>query len=97
MQILDDHATNTGLIGFDDSKNQIIFSIIKKDIVNISLFNRNGEKIFNLLNEKLSPGVYGVRVNMNKLLPGKYFYKFTTPQFSEMNSFLISTSSLLMD
>ncbi len=90
LEILDNIVIANELFEFDLKNSRIKFSIIENEIVNLTLFNQNGDKIFNLLNEELEPGNYGLKLNLNKLQPNKYFYKITTPTFSDMQSFINS-------
>ena len=81
-------ALENKLFDYDSNDIRIKFSIAEGEIVNLSLFNQDGEKISNLLNEELDSGIYAVKVNFEKLQKGKYFYKLTTPLFSDMKSFI---------
>ena len=78
---------DTGSIAITD-KTRIKFSIEKTEIVRLSLFDQNGEKILNLINEELKHGTYAVCLNYERLQEGKYYYKLTTPSFSDMKSFV---------
>ncbi|MCK5032751.1 MAG: family 10 glycosylhydrolase, partial [Calditrichia bacterium] len=92
LEIYNDLATENNLFHSDsiitDNKTRIKFSLVNQEIVNLSLFDQNGEKIYNLLNEELMPGTYGVLVILDKLHYSKYYYKLTTPTFSEMKTFI---------
>jgi uncharacterized lipoprotein YddW (UPF0748 family) len=95
LEIYSEFANENRLFDLDSviikNRTRIRFSLAEKEIVNLSLFNHNGEKIFNLLNEELKPGIYGVLLDYDKLHVGKYYYKFTTPSLSEMKSFFKSS------
>jgi len=88
LEIIRKKTTENKLYNLDSSSARINFSITKKEIVNLSLFNQNGEIISNLLNEELQAGTYSVLLKSN-LNSGKYFYKLTTQSFSDMKSFII--------
>jgi uncharacterized lipoprotein YddW (UPF0748 family) len=70
---------------------KIKFSLEKTEMVSLSLFNQNGEKILNLINEELNHGTYVVRLNYENLQTGQYHYKLTTALFSDMKSFVKNT------
>ena len=93
LEILTSNAAENILFDLDsmsiDNKTRVKFSVIKNELTNVSLFNHNGEKISNLLNEELKPGTYSVKLNTENLQTGRYFYKLTTPSFSDMKSFVI--------
>lgn len=88
LEIVSDIAHHFHLFEYDTLKNNIKFSIAENDIVKISIFNQNGDKLYNLVNENLTIGLYNVKVNYSALKSGKYYFKITTPKFSEMKSFL---------
>jgi O-glycosyl hydrolase len=87
LEIIKELATENKMSEFKLNSSKIIFSIVKNEIVNLSLFNQNGEKISNLLNEELKSGEFSIKVNFKILPPGRYFYKLTTPSYSAMKSF----------
>jgi len=87
LEIIGKIATENKLYELDSGNTSIKFSIIDKEILNLSLFNQNGEKVSNLLNEELQSGTYKILLNF-KLTSGKYFYKLTTQSFSDMKSFI---------
>jgi uncharacterized lipoprotein YddW (UPF0748 family) len=93
VQTYNEFVAETKLFNLDSiiikNENRIKFSLANQEIVMLSLFDQNGEKISNLLNEELESGVYGVLINYYELSPGKYFFKLTTPSFSEMKSFVL--------
>ena len=87
LEIIQELTTENKLYELDLKSSRIIFTIAKNEIVNFALFNQNGEKISNLLNEKLKPGKFSIKMNFDKLQTGRYFFKLTTPSYSEMKSF----------
>ena len=87
LEIIREWTDEYKLYDLDLVSTKIKFSLADEEIANLSLFNQNGEKILNLLNEKLNSGVFAMKVNLEMLKPGVYFYKLTTQSFSKMKSF----------
>lgn len=56
---------------------------VKSQMSNVELevYNASGKRVDILVNEKLSPGSYGVEFNGSNLSTGVYFYRVTTKGF----------------
>lgn len=55
------------------------FELIETGITQINLFNQNGEKVKELINLELEPGVYNSTFDIQKLNQGVYFINLQTP------------------
>ncbi len=67
----------------------IQFSLPKKSLVTIKLFNVIGNELAVILNEELLPGVHKVVVDGGQLLSGVYFYQMQTEKFTEVRKLII--------
>ena len=72
----------------------IRFSVAKTQNVQISIYNVRGQLVKNLLDEDLSPGNheiiwYGTDNNGRNVSSGVYFYRFSTPENSQVNRMLL--------
>ncbi len=86
--------TKTQLFDLDTisvfNNQRIKFSISQKERVKLTLFDQNGKVVSNFLEEEMLPGLYGAKLKLNEYKNSKYYYKLTTPAFSEMKSFTTS-------
>ena len=55
----------------------IKFSIPKSGLVNLTVFNSNGQQILTLINENLNTGTYNYNFNGSGLNSGVYFYRMS--------------------
>jgi hypothetical protein len=78
------HNTPTG---FELSQNypnpfnpttSITFNINKSDIIRLDVFNINGRRVAEVINEFKAPGLYHVEFDATNLNSGLYFYKLST-------------------
>ena len=56
----------------------IKYSLPEKSFVNISLYDIKGEKVSELVNEKMEKGIYSVMFNGDNLATGVYLYRIVT-------------------
>ncbi len=56
----------------------IKYSLPEKSFVNISLYNINGEKVSELVNEQKEKGIYNIRFNRDNLATGVFLYRMVT-------------------
>jgi len=59
------------------------------DIVILKIFDVLGREIAILVNEQLNPGTYEVEWNASNYPGGVYFYKLTTPEFTETRKMVL--------
>jgi hypothetical protein len=57
--------------------------------VKLVVFDMPGREIETLVNEKQSPGTYGVNWNASQYPSGVYFYKLTTDGFSQTKKMVL--------
>lgn len=68
----------------------ITYSIPKKSIVNLKIYNVLGQEIASLINNELKqPGFYNVRFDASNLPSGLYLYKLTAGDYSEVKKMLL--------
>ena len=58
--------------------------------VSIKVYNVLGNEVAVLVEQDLSSGIYSVEFDASKLASGLYFYKFTTPHFSQVRKMFLS-------
>ncbi|MBI2428439.1 MAG: T9SS type A sorting domain-containing protein [Ignavibacteriales bacterium] len=63
----------------------ISFTIQVSGFTSLKIYDMIGKEIYTLLNEKLEPGEYRCRFSAAQLPSGIYFYRLTTPTFSQTN------------
>ena len=73
---------------FNPSTN-IKFEINKKSFVRLSIYNIRGEEITVLVNNELNEGIYNILFEPVGLASGIYFYRLTTPQYTESKRMLL--------
>ncbi len=94
----------TGIAGFDvpdsyrlfqnypnpfNPTTHIAFSLPEEARVKIELFNANGQKVTTLLDGKKRAGFYELRVEMQHLPSGIYFYRMTTPSYRSTRKMIL--------
>ncbi|MFZ1282171.1 MAG: T9SS type A sorting domain-containing protein, partial [Ignavibacteriaceae bacterium] len=57
--------------------------------ITLAIYDILGRKIATLLNEEIIPGYYEVEFNSSNLSSGIYFYKLSTPNYSETKSMVL--------
>jgi hypothetical protein len=55
----------------------INFGLLEKSKTTLDVYNILGENVLNVVNENLEPGFYNVKINMDDLASGMYFYRLT--------------------
>lgn len=68
----------------------IIFSIPKKSLVSLAVFDSSGREVSKLLSETLNPGNYSYQWNTEKLLAGTYFFRLVADSFAETKKIVLS-------
>ena len=61
----------------------------EEGFVTLIVYDILGRKIATLLNEEINPGYYEVTFNGSNLSSGTYFYKLSTPNYSETKSMVL--------
>ncbi len=61
----------------------------EEGFVTLIVYDILGSKIATLLNEEMNPGFYEVEFNGSNLSSGTYFYKLSTPNYSETKSMVL--------
>lgn len=67
----------------------ILFSLPKGAPTRIVVYNSLGQEVETLLDEYCPPGEHEVEFNAQSLATGVYFYRLTTPQYSETRKLLL--------
>jgi len=67
---------------------EIIFGLKKECFVQLNIFNSIGEKINNIVNKRMRPGIHKVHFNANGLASGIYYYRISTDEFSSVKKML---------
>lgn len=68
---------------------EISFDVPKESRVKLSVYNALGQKVADLLNEKLSAGTHRVRFDGSKLTSGIYFYKMQSAGFTSIKKMIL--------
>ncbi len=68
---------------------QISFFLPEKNQVSLAIFNSLGEKIVELVNQKLSQGKHVVQFNATDLSSGVYFYRLRAGRFSQVKKMIL--------
>ena len=61
----------------------------EEGFVTLVVYDILGSKIVTLLNEEINPGFYEIEFDGSKLSSGIYFYKLSTPNYSETKSMVL--------
>ncbi|MEJ5261803.1 MAG: Type 1 glutamine amidotransferase-like domain-containing protein [Ignavibacterium sp.] len=57
--------------------------------ISLTVYDIVGQKIIALLSENLSPGLYEIEFDASELSSGIYFYRLSTPNYSETKSMIL--------
>ncbi len=68
---------------------EISFDIPKESNVRLSVYNSLGQKVADLVNEKLSAGTHRVKFDGSKLASGIYFYKMESGGFTDIKKMIL--------
>ncbi len=68
---------------------EISFDIPKESRVKLSVYNALGQKVADLLNEKLSAGTHRIRFDGSNLTSGIYFYKMQSAGFTAIRKMIL--------
>jgi len=68
---------------------KIKFAVVNAGFVRLTIYNSLGQKITDLVNEKLSPGVYESNWNASDFSSGVYFYRLETENFTQTKQMLL--------
>ncbi|MDP1622754.1 MAG: FG-GAP-like repeat-containing protein [Bacteroidales bacterium] len=66
------------------------YSIPRKEMVSMKVYNIHGEEITTLLNEEKQPGSYEASLDLTNLSDGLYYYRLKTREFSMTRKMVIS-------
>jgi hypothetical protein len=66
----------------------INFSLPVSSNVNLAIYDLLGEKIIEVVNSELAPGVYRKNINMNLYSSGVYFYRLKTNNFTDIKKMI---------
>ena len=89
---------NPEVEGFELSQNypnpfnpttQIRYTLPQATFVRVEVFNNAGQKIADLVAQKQPAGYHVVTFDASELSSGVYFYKLTTPSFSQTKKMLL--------
>lgn len=67
----------------------ISYILPKASFVKLEIFNSLGQKVEQLVSEQQSAGKYVINFDASNMSSGTYFYKLTTPSFSETKKMLL--------
>ena len=67
----------------------IRFQLPKESKVVIKVYNILGSEVIELLNEQKGPGIYEIDFNASNLPSGVYFYKISTPEYSNTKKMIV--------
>ncbi|MBN8572182.1 MAG: T9SS type A sorting domain-containing protein, partial [Ignavibacteria bacterium] len=68
---------------------KIRFELPKSSFISLKVYNSSGKEVDELINGKLSAGIFEETFNASKLSSGVYFYKLTTDEFVETKKMLL--------
>ncbi len=68
---------------------EISFDVPKESTVKLSVYNTLGQKVADLLNEKLSAGTHRVKFDGSNLTSGIYFYKMQSAGFTSIKKMIL--------
>ncbi|NOZ62117.1 MAG: T9SS type A sorting domain-containing protein, partial [Calditrichaeota bacterium] len=72
-----------------NSITQISFFLPEKELVSLEIFNALGEKVAELVDEKLSSGRHVFRFDASGLSSGVYFYRFCAGHFQQVKKMIL--------
>ncbi len=67
----------------------ISFSLPQSENVKLIVYNAIGDQVESLLNEFMSSGTHNITFNANNLASGIYYYRVSTPNFSEIKKMVL--------
>jgi len=70
-------------------KTLIRFSIPEKQFVTLSIYNSLGQKISDLLNKEMEPGIHQIEFDGTKFSSGVYYYKLMAGSFNQIKKFIL--------
>lgn len=68
---------------------KISFSILEPGFTNLSVYNLLGQKVTQLVNERLASGTYTVNLSAENLPSGVYFYRIESGKYSQIKKMQI--------
>ncbi|MHB2148070.1 YCF48-related protein [Calditrichota bacterium LG25] len=67
----------------------IEFSLKKAGQTTLTIYNIAGQKVATVINKKLNPGAYKVKINASKFASGVYFYELKSGNFKAIRKMLL--------
>jgi hypothetical protein len=67
----------------------IKFTLPEQSSVKLEVYNILGERIAQLLNTEMEPGIHQVEFNAGDFVSGTYFYTFTAEEFMETKKMML--------
>lgn len=68
---------------------QIRFTVARSEMVTIDIFNMLGQRVENLINKRLEPGVYEIQFRAKNIASGLYFYRLSAGQFTKVQKMIL--------
>lgn len=68
----------------------INYSIADDGLVQLSVYNLLGQEVISLVNEYKEAGSYTINMDASSLTSGAYFYKLTTPMYTQTKKMLLT-------
>ncbi|HZY10441.1 MAG TPA: T9SS type A sorting domain-containing protein, partial [Bacteroidota bacterium] len=68
----------------------ISFQVTKSEFVSLKIFDVLGREVETLVNSVLNPGTYDVEWDADNASGGVYYYKLSTPSFSEIKKMVLA-------
>jgi hypothetical protein len=81
LRCIDRVSSHSGAIALS-----VDFSFEKSDHATINLFNLSGEKLLNLFDSNMNPGIQHIALTSKKLSAGVYFYSIKTNAYTRTNA-----------
>jgi hypothetical protein len=72
-----------------EKSTSIKYCVPYKSVVQIRIYNEDGDEIDLLLNEEKNPGTYEQTINTENYLSGNYFYLLSTDGFSKIKKMMV--------
>jgi hypothetical protein len=72
-----------------EKSTSIKYCVPYKSVVQIRIYNEDGDEIDLLLNEEKSPGTYEQTINTENYLSGNYLYLLSTDGFSKIKKMMV--------
>lgn len=67
----------------------IFYDVPTTSIVSLTVYDLLGRKVETLINQRQSPGKYGVRFDASRLASGVYFYRLQAGGFSQTKKLML--------